>query len=222
MTTNPNMERDVRHQRLFDKYHRGDRHALEMICAEVYLMVCKMSMDAVKGNESHPLFEDYFAAAQYAVVKAAQKYDKDRGVAWPTYARWQIRSAMNHEHVRQQAIRNRTVNSFSIDDMSTHHTTDDDNKDWYLIPDPTKFEQDFEERWSVMDFMKSCNLTEEQKAVVYGLLEGDTYAQIGEDIGHSESYVSLMVAKNGLREMFRKYLEDAKKIYRKPEELNLG
>lgn len=220
--TNPNMERDIRHRLLFEKFHKGDNSALDKICAEVYLMVCKMVQDNIKGNESHPLFDDYFMAAQAGVVKAAYRYDLDRGVAWPTYAHNQIRTAIDHENVHQESLRKRKVESWAIEDMQHHHTHDEDNNDWYLLPDPSKFEEDFEMYWTVADFMKSANLTEEQKKVVHGLLEGDTYAEIGTDIGHSENYVSLMVAKNGIRERFRQYLEDSRKIYRQPEELKLG
>lgn len=219
MTTNPNLERDVRNQILFEKYHQGDMKALDELCQSVYKMVCGMVQSAIKGNEYHPLFEDYFAAAQYAVVMAAQKYDTTRGVAWPTYARWKIRSAISHENRHQGIVRDNNLDLWSIDDINNNYTSDEGDKDRYLLPDPSKFEEDFEVRWSKDDFMKSANLTGDQTTVLYGMLEGDSSQQIADDMGRHKNYVDGI--KKVIREKFTTYLQEAKTIYKQAKELTL-
>lgn len=218
MTTNPNLERDVHNQILYNKYLKGDRFALDDLCSGVYMMVCSMVNRAVPGNESNPAFEYYFTAAQKAVVKAASKWNPERGNSWPSYCYHQIRSAINHEHVHQNSLREKGVEAWSIDDLGGHHKTDDETNDFYLFPDPSKFEEDFEVRWSVDDFIKSANLTPEQVSILWGSLEGNTLPEMAEDLGCHTNRVILQ--KKTIREKFTKYLEDARKIY-KSEELDL-
>ncbi len=211
------LESNVNHHILFERYRSGDMKALDSLYKEVEKLVYKMVQAAIKGNEYHPLYETYLAVAQDAVLRAAAKYDINRGSAWPPFVRWNIRTAINHENRRQASIRAEAIPVVSVEEINTEGG---EKSDWFAIEEPSNMEEDMELEQSTQDFIRSQNLDFEQAHVVWGLLRGDTYEEIGVDINRSENYISVMNTAQ-IRPKFEQYLLERGKIYKKAEELEL-
>lgn len=138
--------------------------------------------------------EDLAQELRFAVVKAAQGFEEDRGVLFHTY----LHTAMTNTIRTLIAKSNKTPTAtVSIDDVSSDFSTMPQQSYEILeaLTDPSDFTIDVE----FQEFLDNCSLSPQEYAFIVLRLEGLTMEEITEDVGESATKLRQAVREKLLK-----------------------
>lgn len=139
-------------------------------------------------------YEELVEAGNFALVKAAEKFDAGRGACFLTFAGKCITNEILMEYRKQQKEKMVVVVS-----MDQHAYESENGGNSLFFSDMLSCEENgyrlVEERDWRMSIEKTAVLTEKERRVVFLLMNGYTQSAAGKEIGASQSYVSRLIKR---------------------------
>ena len=179
----------------------GDEQARNDVLQSTYLLSWKVAREVIERlqhQDRHFDIEDLANEGMFGVLRAIEKFDPDRGMAFTTYACWWIKSAQS-SYIRGNRNSIRLPILWYEDDAPEWKksrreqlTTIKTNIGFYEIPysdDSLSYIDEQDAKYTVSDMLQAIDqLPRRKRETILRRMNGETLRKVGRDLDMSQEW----------------------------------